>query len=116
MIQEYPGKPPVQVISENTCEILIKDLTRAVQAGSGKQAWLQEGGTAGKTGTAQANDTNRVIAWFAGFTPVENPQLAIAVMVEEDTHGLYTGLRGGETAAPVFKKIVEQINDLRLYP
>lgn len=116
VIQEYPGKPPVQVISENTCEILIKDLARAVQAGSGKQAWLQEGGTAGKTGTAQANDTNKVIAWFAGFTPVESPRLAIAVMVEEDTHGLYTGLRGGETAAPVFKKIVEQINDLRLYP
>ncbi|HPZ71944.1 MAG TPA: penicillin-binding transpeptidase domain-containing protein, partial [Peptococcaceae bacterium] len=57
----------------------------------------------------QANQAGRVIAWYAGFTPVENPRLAIAVMVEEKKSGASKGLRGGEEAAPVFRTIAEEI-------
>ncbi len=43
----------------------------------------------GKTGSAEAPN-NRVHAWFVGFAPFENPEIAIVVMVENGGHGNYT--------------------------
>ncbi len=56
---------------------------------------------AGKTGTAQNQSAKGIInfAWFIGFAPVENPQIAIAIAIEGDTPGEETG--GGLYAAPV---------------
>ncbi len=42
----------------------------------------------GKTGSAQAGDN--VNAWFAGFAPFEDPEIAVVVMVENGSHGSYT--------------------------
>lgn len=112
VIQEYPLKPPVRVISTETCDILREALVQAVQTGSGRAGWVEKEGTAGKTGTAQANDEDKVIAWFAGFSPIDNPRLAIAVMVEENSQGAQTQLRGGDNAAPVFKQVAQAILEL----
>lgn len=112
VIHEYPLQPSLQAISPATAASLREALIAAAQDGPGYRAWLDEFGTAGKTGTAQANNENKVIAWFAGFTPLDNPRLAIAVMVEEDAEGAATGLRGGETAAPIFKEIAAGILQL----
>jgi penicillin-binding protein 2 len=56
---------------------------------------------AGKTGTAQKRTPEGTLnfAWFIGFAPAENPQIAIAIMMEGDTPGEDTG--GGRYAAPV---------------
>ena len=43
----------------------------------------------GKTGSAEAPG-NKVHAWFVGFAPFENPEIAIVVMVENGGHGNYT--------------------------
>lgn len=43
----------------------------------------------GKTGSAEAPG-NKVNAWFVGFAPFENPEIAIVVMVENGSHGNYT--------------------------
>ena len=42
----------------------------------------------GKTGSAEAG--NKVNAWFAGFAPYDNPEIAVVVMVENGGHGFYT--------------------------
>lgn len=42
----------------------------------------------GKTGSAEAGD--KVNAWFAGFAPFENPEIAVVVLVENADHGYYT--------------------------
>lgn len=112
IIQDYPRQAPEQVISAETSRILKEALARTAKNGTGRMAWIEDYGTAGKTGTAQANDAKKVIAWFAGYTPVENPRLAIAVMVEENRSGSQTGLRGGDIAAPIFKEIGKRILDL----
>ena len=109
VIQEFPVKKPVQILKPETCAFLINALAEAAREGTGQQAWLEGQGTAGKTGTAQANEAGKVIAWFAGVTPLENPRLAIVVMVEEKKQGSSVGLSGGDTAAPVFRKIAERI-------
>ncbi|AKC82263.1 peptidoglycan glycosyltransferase [Verrucomicrobia bacterium IMCC26134] len=56
---------------------------------------------AGKTGTAQKRTPAGTLnfAWFIGFAPIENPRIAIAIMMEGDTPGEDTG--GGRYAAPV---------------
>jgi penicillin-binding protein 2 len=62
---------------------------------------------AGKTGTAQKRTSEGTLnfAWFVGFAPVENPQIAVAVIVEGDTPGEDVG--GGRYAAPVAGAIIK---------
>ncbi len=49
---------------------------------------------AGKSGTAELGGTGEPNSWFIGFAPVENPEIVIAVVVEQ-------GGRGAERAAPI---------------
>ncbi len=61
---------------------------------------------AGKTGTGE-NPAGRPHAWFAGYAPADDPQIAIAVLVEN-------GGEGSVAAAPIFRSLVEtflQIGD-----
>ena len=53
---------------------------------------------AGKTGSAQAGDVTN--GWFVGFAPYDNPEIAVAVMIEDGATGGYTGL--------VTRKIMEE--------
>jgi penicillin-binding protein 2 len=63
---------------------------------------------AGKTGTAQKQTPEGTInfAWFICFAPVENPQIAIAIMIAGDTPGEETG--GGRYAVPVAREILKK--------
>jgi penicillin-binding protein 2 len=57
---------------------------------------------AGKTGTAQMpGDGVQPMAWFAGYVPYEQPEVAIVVVVEN-------GGVGAIIAAPIFRRILEQ--------
>ncbi len=61
--------------------------------------------TAGKSGTAQLGGTGEPHSWFIGFAPVDNPQVAIAVLVER-------GGRGGERAAPLAGRLMTRYFEL----
>jgi penicillin-binding protein A len=58
---------------------------------------------AGKTGTAQAGEGRENHAWFISFAPADDPQVAVAVVIE---HG---GGSGGQNAAPVARGIMEAV-------
>ena len=45
---------------------------------------------AGKTGSAQTGTKDLVHAWFAGFAPYENPEIAVVVVIEGGSSGGYT--------------------------
>lgn len=97
-----PEKPE-RVLSEDTCRQLTFMLEAVTRWGTGKAAWLDGPGSCGKTGTAETgrldSDGNPIChAWFAGFTPLNDPRFVIVVFSEEAGSG-------GEVAAPVFKKI-----------
>ena len=67
---------------------------------------------AGKTGTAQVRKKigDRVgtinLAWFICFAPAENPEIAMAVMVEGDTLG--EEFQGGRQAAPIAAQVLKK--------
>jgi penicillin-binding protein 2 len=69
---------------------------------------------AGKTGTAdfRAHGQEVNLAWFVGFAPVENPQIAVAVMVEGTRAS--DSFHGGSTAGPVAKDIFLEF--IKQYP
>lgn len=58
-------------------------------------------GVAGKTGTAE-NPSGRSHAWFVGYAPYDQPQVAVAVILEED------GTSGGQAAAPIAGQLLQR--------
>lgn len=63
-------------------------------------------GVASKSGTSQINN-KQPFAWFAAYAPANNPQYVVAVMLEE-------GGRGGQTAGPIARRILEGIFKLNV--
>jgi penicillin-binding protein 2 len=100
-------------VSPETLEIIKKGLLGVVNepGGTGWAAKSQLISIAGKTGTAQVvaikRDSQslpekfRDHAWFVAFAPVENPEIALAVLVEHGGHG-------GGAAAPIAKRAIEE--------
>jgi penicillin-binding protein 2 len=95
---EQTNKEDLNIYKENLDTVL-----------AGMQSVTEEGGTAysifkdfdiqigGKTGSAEAGEKTN--AWFVGFAPYENPEIAVVVFVENGSHGYYS--------AEVTKEILE---------
>ena len=64
-------------------------------------------GIAGKTGTAQNEREDRDHAWFIGFAPADEPNIAVCVLLE------YAGRTGGEAAAPIARDVMVRWQTLR---
>lgn len=101
-----------QVISPQTAKELTVMLEQVVTEGGGQQAAVPGYRFAGKTGTAEkvklsgpGYEQDRYIASFVGFGPVEAPQLAALIIIDEPSGAYY----GGQVAAPVFREIMTQI-------
>ena len=101
---------------------VIKELTSAkmrmmmqgiVVEGTGRRAALNGYSAGGKTGTAQKIDPathtyshTKLVASFAGFAPVSNPAISVAVVIDTPTVGTRYG---AETSAPVFAEVAQQV-------
>ena len=99
-----------QVIDKQTAQEVKKVLESVVENGTGKGAYLEGFRIAGKTGTAQKVGeggymAGKYIASFAGFTPADNPQIAMLVIIDEPI-GMYYG---GVIAAPAFAAVMKDI-------
>jgi penicillin-binding protein 2 len=101
-------RPPMPIdLHETTLSRLRAAMTAVVESdrGTARRARVEGIEVAGKTGTAQvvaldAEDDPGDHAWFMGFGPVANPQLAFAIIVEHGGHG-------GATAAPIAARVLE---------
>jgi len=97
-------------ISEETAAELTTAMEGVVSEGTGTNAAISGVAVAGKTGTAETPgnkacgggvDENQ--AWFIGFAPADDPQIAIAASVE------CTEQFGNDVAAPIFSDVAEAI-------
>lgn len=98
-----------QSVSAGTAQQLTDMMVGVVQSGSGTSAQIPGVTVAGKTGTAQTGvEGDAPHAWFTGFAPADDPQVAVAVIVE---HGGSVGSEatGGRVAAPIAKAVMEAV-------
>lgn len=101
-----------QAISEETADTFKAILKSVVEeGGTGRRAEVDGNDVAGKTGTAQVINPvtkryskEKFVSSFVGFVPVDNPRLAMIVVIYEPKGEIY----GGVVAAPVFREIANQ--------
>lgn len=90
-----------RVISAGTAREIQRMLEDVTRHGTGQKAYISSIGTAGKTGSAEA-EQNKTHAWFVGYGPTKSkPEWVMAVLIEN-------GGSGSTAAVPVFREIVEK--------
>lgn len=100
----------VRVISPQTAQTVRQMLSMVTgPGGTAPKAQTPGYSVGGKSGTAYAHegkgyDTKRYRSWFVGLSPIKDPRIIVAVMVDEPTAGKWYG---GEVAAPVFSDLVQ---------
>lgn len=101
-----------RVISQLTAVQMKQMMQAVVLEGTGIKAILEGYSSAGKTGTAQKVDPatgtyshTKYVASFAGFAPINNPAITVAVILDSPV-GLH---QGGQVSAPVFQRVAQQI-------
>jgi cell division protein FtsI (penicillin-binding protein 3) len=108
-----------RVISTLTAAEMRKMMEGVVLFGTGKEAQLNGYSSGGKTGTAQKIDPRTHtysktmhIASFAGFAPVNNPVIAVAVVLDSPKGQYY----GASVSAPVFAEVAQQVLEYLAIP
>lgn len=97
-----------QAISQSTAAALTQMMVGSVADGAASNARIDGVTVAGKTGTAQNGDGEPFTLWFTGFAPAEDPQVVVAVVVQ---NGGGLGQRGTSSGitAPIGKKVLEAV-------
>lgn len=101
-----------RVISSLTAAQMRQMMRAVVLHGTGRRAALEGYTAVGKTGTGQKVDPStglysrtKYVASFAGFAPINNPAVTVAVILDSPA-GLH---QGGQVSAPVFQRIAQQV-------
>lgn len=107
-----PIEPVRQTVNPDTMHMLLDMMEKEVSEGGGQNAIVKGYRFAGKTGTAErlneggnGYQSGHYIASFVGLGPVEDPQVAALVVLDDPDGMIY----GGQIAAPVFQEIMTQV-------
>ena len=95
-------------ISAATASAVKAMMVSSVASGAATNAKIDGVSVAGKTGTAQNGADDPYTLWFTGFAPADDPQVAVAVVIENGGGMGQTGY-GNLLAAPVAKKVMEAV-------
>ncbi len=112
--------PNLDILSQTEPSVFSTPMTEAnaaelrdmminvVENGTGFRAQIPGVQVAGKTGTAQTAEGQPPHAWFTAFAPADDPQVAVAVVVEYGG-SLGNDATGSRVAAPIAKAIMEAV-------
>jgi cell division protein FtsI (penicillin-binding protein 3) len=108
-VEHYPPVIQSRAVSEETAAELRRMMAGVVAFGTGTLADSDKYRCAGKTGTAQkiidgTYSKTFHIASFAGFAPLEDPRIAVVVVLDDVRRPNH---HGGQVAAPVFRQVVD---------
>ncbi|GAA3595621.1 penicillin-binding transpeptidase domain-containing protein [Klugiella xanthotipulae] len=109
-ISEFEPEVFSEPISSATAETLTEMMVNVVSApnGSARTATIDGVRVAGKTGTAENGTVAPYTLWFTGFAPADDPEVVVAVVVE-DGGGLGQNGTSEGIAAPIGKKVIEAV-------
>ena len=95
-------------LSAANARALTQMLVATVDSGTGTPAQIPGVEVAGKTGTAQRGTDQNPLAWFVSFAPADNPEVAVAVMIQSaDIPRGEVG--GGRLGGPIAKAVMEAV-------
>lgn len=108
-LRRGPRAPAVPALAPEVARQIARDLEGVTDpdgTGTGRNAWVPGWGSAGKTGSAEVVTPDGLVvhSWFAGWTPLRDPRLVIAVLIEE-------GGAGGQGAARLFREVAQALLD-----
>ncbi|MDD2719254.1 MAG: PASTA domain-containing protein, partial [Candidatus Cloacimonetes bacterium] len=113
LIESFEPSVLRQVSSKAACDTMLSYIQDVVDDGTATHIRMDYISVGGKTGTAEKNvegtrgySSGKYNAVFAGMFPMENPQMVVVVFYDEPSHYYRFG---SMSAAPSFKKIVENI-------
>jgi cell division protein FtsI/penicillin-binding protein 2 len=120
MFAQYHPRMVRRVITEQAARDTVHALKTVVKTdGTAVKAQLEHYTVAGKTGTAEkpgvGGYTDDYVASFIGFFPADDPEVCISIMF--DAPDVSKGYYGGQTAAPTFRRVAEQVaNYMKIRP
>ncbi len=97
-----------QAMSQQTAATMTQMMVDAVSNGAGSNARIDGVDVAGKTGTAENGEGDPYTLWFTGFAPANDPEVVVAVVVENGG-GLGQDGTGNTVAAPIAKRVLEAV-------
>ncbi len=102
IVKEFKNGDEKRLMSENEAQILKEYMRTVVEEGTASKLRTDAYQAAGKTGSAEyvEDGETKTHAWFTGFAPLEDPKIAITVLVED-------GETGGRTAAPIARSVLD---------
>jgi peptidoglycan glycosyltransferase len=107
-LQTFEPSVKSTAISEDVAKQMTQMMIANVDTGQANNARIEGVDVAGKTGTAQNGDNDPYTLWFTGFAPAANPEVAVAVVVENDGN-LGRHSSGNIVASPIAKKVMEAV-------
>jgi penicillin-binding protein A len=105
-IQTHKATDLSTAMTADNAQDLQQMMLQVVNEGTGRNAQIPGVEVAGKTGTAQSDPKRKPFAWFTSFAPVDNPAIAVAVIVE-DANIPRSDIAGGRLAAPIAKSVMQ---------
>jgi len=97
-----------QAVSSTVASDLREMMVEVTANGTGSAAALPGMQVGSKTGTAQSADERNPYAWFVSFAPADDPEVAVAVFVE-DANVPRSEISGGGLAGPVARSVMEAV-------
>ena len=99
-----------QAVSAETADVLTDLMVSTVDDGTAFAAAIPNVAVAGKTGTAQSGqDDVPPYAWFTSFAPAEDPEVAVAVMIQSAPGTERGEIAGGALGGPIAKAVMEAV-------
>ena len=94
-----------RAVKPETADAVGSMMRAAVEHGTGTRAQISGVPVSGKTGTAETGRSGLVTTWFICFAGRGKNQVAVAVVLEQQS----SGSTGGQTAAPVAKEVLQAL-------
>ena len=98
-------------INQQNLKVVLEGMRSVTEEGTASSIFQGfEIAVGGKTGSAEAPG-NKVNAWFAGFAPFDDPEIAVVVMAENGGHGYYTAEAVKEIMREYFGMNIKNVSE-----
>jgi penicillin-binding protein A len=105
-IETHKPKELSTALTPEHAQELQQMMSVVVSQGTGSNAQISGVEVGGKTGTAQSDPRRKPFAWFTSFAPLDDPAIAVAVIVE-DAEIPRSDIAGGRLAAPIARAVMQ---------